>query len=109
MRAQHYDLVVNGMELGGGSIRIHDARLQKHIFDHVLKVSLFIFVLLIQWLVVQLSPPEAKSFSHLVEALSLGCPPHGGIALGASQTLAMLIESEYDFRFGPVDGFAMQN
>ena len=62
IRGQHYDLVVNGMELGGGSIRNHRADLQEQIFQ-VLNLP-------------------AEEFSHLLNGLRGGCPPHGGIALG---------------------------
>ena len=63
MRGQHYDLVVNGVELGGGSIRIHKQTLQEHVFKDVLGLP-------------------CDEFSHLLRNLSHGCPPHGGIALG---------------------------
>ncbi len=63
IKGQHYDLVVNGVELGGGSIRIHDADLQEHVLRSILDVPV-------------------EEFSHLLKALRSGCPPHGGIALG---------------------------
>ena len=62
VKGQHYDIVCNGVELGGGSIRIHDASLQTHVFRNVLK----------------LSPVMEDSFKHLTDALGHGCPPHGG-------------------------------
>ncbi|CAI2171492.1 14820_t:CDS:10, partial [Funneliformis geosporum] len=65
VKGQHYDLVLNGIEIGGGSIRIHSAKLQSMIFNEILK----------------LSDEEAKRFDHLIKALEQGCPPHGGIAL----------------------------
>ncbi|EMR08207.1 aspartate-tRNA ligase [Pneumocystis murina B123] len=74
VRADHYDIVVNGIELGGGSIRIHDIALQKYILENVLK----------------LSQNEINEFSHLFEILSSGCPPHGGIALGFDRLVAIL-------------------
>ena len=55
--------MVNGVEVGGGSIRIHKRELQEHIFQHVLKVP-------------------CEGFSHLLDNFEHGCPPHGGIALG---------------------------
>ncbi|KAJ2521292.1 aspartate--tRNA ligase msd1 [Coemansia sp. RSA 2049] len=75
---KHYDLVLNGMELGGGSIRIHNAELQGHVFDKILK----------------LNPEVQASFSHLVTALGHGCPPHGGIALGLDRLVAVLTGSQ---------------
>jgi aspartyl-tRNA synthetase len=74
VRAQHYDLVLNGVELGGGSIRIHNAELQRYILHDILK----------------LDQERYSSFAHLLEALELGCPPHGGIALGFDRLMAML-------------------
>ncbi|KAG5646419.1 hypothetical protein DXG03_003469 [Asterophora parasitica] len=66
VRGQHYDLVLNGMEIGGGSVRVHDAAMQDYIFTHVL----------------QLNEAEKAPFQHLLHALQCGAPPHGGIALG---------------------------
>ncbi len=67
VRGQHYDVVVNGVELGGGSIRIHQPDLQKTVFEQVL----------------QIPPEETKlRFGYLLEAFRYGAPPHGGIALG---------------------------
>ncbi|TDH71833.1 hypothetical protein CCR75_001777 [Bremia lactucae] len=74
MTAQHYDIVCNGWELGGGSIRIHQAKLQQAVFKHVL----------------ELSSIQQKSFQHLLDALSHGAPPHGGIALGVDRLVAIL-------------------
>ncbi|CCJ28662.1 unnamed protein product, partial [Pneumocystis jirovecii] len=62
VRANHYDIVVNGIEIGGGSIRIHDVILQKHILQDILKIPQY----------------KINQFSHLFEILSSGCPPHGG-------------------------------
>ncbi|KFM69657.1 Aspartate--tRNA ligase, mitochondrial, partial [Stegodyphus mimosarum] len=70
-RAQHYDLVLNGQEIGGGSIRIHDAYLQKYILEEILK-------------------EDSGAFQHLLDALSSGCPPHGGIALGIDRLLGIM-------------------
>lgn len=56
-------MVLNGNEVGGGSIRIHDANLQTKVIDSILNIPI-------------------ETISHLVEALKSGCPPHGGIALG---------------------------
>lgn len=61
--ALSYDLVYCGAEVGGGSIRIHSAELQKHIFESVLKLPL-------------------ADIDFLLDALQSGCPPHGGFALG---------------------------
>jgi aspartyl-tRNA synthetase len=74
VRAQAYDVVLNGMELGGGSIRIHEAALQKRMFNAL-----------------QIPEDSAQEqFGHLLRAFSFGAPPHGGLALGLDR-LAMLI------------------
>ncbi|KAF9544375.1 aspartyl-tRNA synthetase 2, mitochondrial [Mortierella hygrophila] len=77
VRGQHYDLVLNGVEIGGGSIRIHSPKLQTYVFDHVLKMS----------------EQESSRFAHLIDALSFGCPPHGGLALGFDRLMAILCET----------------
>ncbi|KAL5527314.1 hypothetical protein ACEPAG_6105 [Sanghuangporus baumii] len=74
VRGQHYDLVLNGVEIGGGSVRVHDPLMQEYIFDKVL----------------QLTEAEKASFGHLLHALRCGAPPHGGIALGFDRLMAML-------------------
>ncbi|KAJ0401134.1 hypothetical protein ATCC90586_000234 [Pythium insidiosum] len=74
LRAQHYDIVCNGWELGGGSIRIHEPALQQAVFEDVL----------------DLPPLQRQSFEHLLQALSHGAPPHGGIALGLDRLVALL-------------------
>jgi len=74
VRAKAYDLVLNGSEIGGGSIRIHDAGLQSRIFS-----------------LLNISPEEAKlRFGFFLEALEYGTPPHGGIALGLDRIVAIL-------------------
>ena len=86
VRGQHYDLVLNGVEIGGGSVRVHDATMQEYIFSKVLQVShasLFLPVCMADsHRVSQLDENEKASFDHLLDALSCGAPPHGGIALG---------------------------
>jgi aspartyl-tRNA synthetase len=75
VRGQHYDMVVNGVELGGGSIRIHQPELQKTVFEQVL----------------QIPPEETKlRFGYMLEAFKYGAPPHGGIALGFDRLMAIL-------------------
>ena len=78
IRAQAYDLVLNGFELGGGSIRIHSAALQQQVFD---------------LLGIQKDEAQEK-FGFLLEALELGAPPHGGIALGLDRLLMLLGKTE---------------
>lgn len=73
-RALHYDLVWKGVEIAGGSLRIHNAGLQERLFRNIMGMS----------------ESEVTQFSHLLAALKSGCPPHGGIALGIDRFLAML-------------------
>lgn len=70
---QHYDLVMNGIELGGGSTRIHDPELQKFMFENVLKISNYQIL-----------------FGHLLSAFETGTPPHAGFAIGYDRMCAML-------------------
>ncbi|KAJ9503833.1 aspartate--tRNA ligase msd1 [Exophiala xenobiotica] len=72
----HYDLVINGVEVGGGSRRIHIAEMQELILHHVLK----------------LTPERLEDFRHLLNALKCGCPPHAGFALGFDRLMAMLTD-----------------
>ena len=66
VRGQHYDLVLNGVELGGGSIRIHQPDLQKLIFEEVLKIE----------------PEIVKDrFGYMLNAFEYGAPPHGVLLL----------------------------
>lgn len=76
VRGEHYDLVINGVEVGGGSRRIHDPALQQYIFEEILQISNF-----------------QQLFGHLLKALSMGCPPHAGLALGFDRLCAMLMGS----------------
>uniref|UniRef100_A0A8C6V8D2 Aspartyl-tRNA synthetase 2, mitochondrial n=1 Tax=Naja naja TaxID=35670 RepID=A0A8C6V8D2_NAJNA len=72
VRGQHYDLVLNGNEIGGGSIRIHNAKQQRFILEKVLK-------------------EDTELLFHLLEALESGAPPHGGIALGLDRLICLLV------------------
>ncbi|CAB4690530.1 MAG: aspartate--tRNA ligase [Actinobacteria bacterium] len=76
--AYAYDIVLNGNEIGGGSIRIHDRKMQARVFDTI-----------------GLSKAEAESkFGFLLEAFNYGPPPHGGIALGLDRLCALLAGAE---------------
>lgn len=68
----HYDLVLNGSEIGGGSIRIHDANLQERVLKEILKLP-------------------TDSLGHLLAGLRSGAPPHGGIALGIDRLIAIMV------------------
>jgi len=81
IRAEAYDVVLNGVEIGGGSMRIHEPELQEKMFEAL-----------------GISPEDRQSlFGHLLRALRLGAPPHGGIALGLDR-LVMLICGEDTIR-----------
>ena len=77
VRGQHYDLVLNGVELGGGSIRIHQPELQKKVFEEVLQIP--------QDLV------ESR-FGYMLKAFEYGAPPHGGIAFGLDRMVTILTQ-----------------
>ena len=81
VRAEAYDVVLNGYELGGGSIRIHESDLQAKMFS-----------------VLGVTPEEQEiKFSHILQAFKFGAPPHGGLALGLDR-IAMLISGEESIR-----------
>ena len=80
-RSVAYDIVLNGVEVGGGSIRIHEQKLQQKVFD-ILKIT----------------PEDAEiRFGHMLEAFSYGAPPHGGIAPGLDR-LVMMFAGEPNIR-----------
>ena len=79
-RSLQHDLVLNGFELGGGSIRIHDAALQQKVFDLIGFID-----------------SQKKMFAHLLQAFEFGVPPHGGIAPGIDR-LMMLLMGEKNLR-----------
>jgi len=72
--ADHYDLVLNGVELGGGSRRIHNAEIQKFVMRDILKIN----------------AKRMEDFSHLFLALAAGCPPHAGLAIGFDRLIAVM-------------------
>jgi len=77
-QAYAYDLVLNGYEIGGGSLRVHDSKMQSAIFD-ALNIS---------------SDEASLKFGFLLDALKTGCPPHGGIALGLDRIVMLLTQTE---------------
>ncbi len=81
VRAEAYDVVLNGYELGGGSIRIHEKDLQAKLFS-VLGVN---------------EEEQAHKFGHILDAFRFGAPPHGGLALGLDR-IAMLVSGEDSIR-----------
>lgn len=75
-RADHYDLVINGVEVGGGSRRIHVAEVQEYVLRDVLRMD----------------DAGVARFAHLLGALRAGCPPHAGFALGFDRFLTVLCD-----------------
>jgi len=79
-RGLQHDMVLNGYEVGGGSIRIHDSKIQEKIFE-----------------LIGFSSEQKKEFSHMLEAFTYGVPPHGGIAPGIDRFL-MVVQGEPNLR-----------
>jgi aspartyl-tRNA synthetase len=74
IRSLAYDLVLNGQEIGGGSMRIHDAKLQKKVLEDILKV-------------------DYTHLQHLIDALECGAPPHGGFAIGIDRLMSIICKT----------------
>jgi aspartyl-tRNA synthetase len=78
-RGQQYDMVLNGLEAGGGSIRIHDRDLQEKVFN-----------------LIGLEPEVAQErFGHMLEAFEFGTPPHGGIAPGIDRLVRIFADQDH--------------
>ena len=77
VRGLQHDLVLNGVEMGGGSIRIHDPKVQEKIFD-----------------LIGFAPEQKQQFAHMLEAFEYGVPPHGGIAPGIDRIVRILAGEE---------------
>ncbi|MDO8571925.1 MAG: amino acid--tRNA ligase-related protein, partial [bacterium] len=77
VKSWQYDFIANGYESGGGSIRIHDPRVQQKIFD-----------------LIGFKDEEKKNFKHMLEAFEYGAPPHGGIAFGIDRLLMILLDEK---------------
>ncbi|XDG08851.1 hypothetical protein ABKA04_008466 [Annulohypoxylon sp. FPYF3050] len=75
-KADHYDLVINGVEVGGGSKRIHVAEVQEFVMRDILKMT----------------DEGIGQFSHLLDALKSGCPPHAGFAFGFDRLMTVLLD-----------------
>jgi len=75
VRGQHYDLVLNGVELGGGSIRIHQPAVQKRVFEDILSIP---------------KDVVESRFGYMLRAFEYGAPPHGGIAFGVDRMVTIL-------------------
>ncbi|KAI1454706.1 tRNA synthetases class II-domain-containing protein [Annulohypoxylon moriforme] len=75
-KADHYDLVINGVEVGGGSRRIHVAEVQEYVMRDILKMT----------------DEGIGQFSHLIDALRSGCPPHAGFAIGFDRLISVLLD-----------------
>jgi aspartyl-tRNA synthetase len=74
VRGLQHDLVLNGYEVGGGSIRIHDPKVQQKVFD-----------------LIGFTPEQKKQFNHMLEAFTYGVPPHGGIAPGIDRLMMAIL------------------
>lgn len=72
---QHFDLVLNGREVAGGSQRIHDVDMQKYVLADVMGESL-------------------ETMQHFLDALAVGCPPHGGVAFGLDRLMSLMLNKD---------------
>jgi aspartyl-tRNA synthetase len=114
-RGQHYDLVLNGVEIGGGSIRLHDAAMQRYAdgpsrvrgafssgggeWRRGSKRTAYIFPPLgicrhVLTSCLALPAVKVDQFKHLLDALQYGCPPHGGMAIGLDRLVSIVCQAD---------------
>lgn len=78
--SEHFDLVLNGVEIAGGSIRINDASIQKYVVENILNIN------------------DKNAFDWFISALEHGCPPHGGLAIGLDRLVSFMSPYAHSIR-----------